>query len=399
LGLRDVESDRSRWRTHIDDAFFIEWHIATIRAQDVREWTRELIKKNVTPGQGHKKTKGKRISHETAKNALNLLRVALEAAVQENHLPENPARGVRLPKKPPRTHEPWTYLLPEEQTALLACDRIPLEGRCLIAFALGTGIRESEQWALKLHDIDLARNMITVRFGSHGKPRKNGKIYHIPILPLARWALETWLPILAKRPNPFGVLWPTSTGLRRPSGKAPVEWPEWLALAGIFAERRHDRQGVRWHDLRHTCASSLVAGWWGDPWTLEQVAAQLGHASRDSTERYAHLAPGALLAPAARLDLSRIYPPGLSTTQLSGGNPSAPPAGIGPATFGLGNNLEGARQTLDKCTKRQPKTAPFQPALRRCRGRVEATGGDMRGRDGSRVEATVRPWLDTVHVV
>jgi hypothetical protein len=27
---------------------------------------------------------------------------------------------------------------------------------------------------------------------------------------------------------------------------------------------------VRWHDLRHTCASSLVAGGWGPRWSLEE---------------------------------------------------------------------------------------------------------------------------------
>ncbi|HVK69029.1 MAG TPA: site-specific integrase, partial [Polyangium sp.] len=275
-GNRDVKTDRSRWRRHIDTAFFADWHVASIRAQDVREWCRELLKKKAAPGQGHKKTKDRKISRDTAQYSLNLLRCAFEAAVEGGHLAENPARGVRLPqKKKARTHDPWTYLTPEEQTALITCEAIPLEGRCLIAFALGTGMRESEQWAQHLTDIDLARNMITVRYGSHGKPRKNGKIYHIPILPLARWALDQWLPIVAARPNPHRLLFPLPSGARRQAKKAPAEWPEWLAAANLRPERRHDGRPVRWHDLRHTCASSLVAGWWGYPWTLEQVAAQL----------------------------------------------------------------------------------------------------------------------------
>jgi len=32
-------------------------------------------------------------------------------------------------------------------------------------------------------------------------------------------------------------------------------------------------RNVRWHDLRHTCASSLVSSAWGRPWRLEKVAA------------------------------------------------------------------------------------------------------------------------------
>jgi integrase len=57
------------------------------------------------------------------------------------------------------------------------------------------------------------------------------------------------------------------------------------ALAASGITRR-----VRWHDLRHTCASSLVAGWWGGrPWRLEEVREMLGHTSIKVTERYSPL--------------------------------------------------------------------------------------------------------------
>jgi hypothetical protein len=51
---------------------------------------------------------------------------------------------------------------------------------------------------------------------------------------------------------------------------------------------------VRWHDLRHTCASSLVAGWWGRRWSLEEVREMLGHSSVLVTERHAHFADSAM---------------------------------------------------------------------------------------------------------
>lgn len=46
---------------------------------------------------------------------------------------------------------------------------------------------------------------------------------------------------------------------------------------------------VRFHDLRHTCASHLVMGTWGTTWTLEQIRELLGHSTIRVTERYAHL--------------------------------------------------------------------------------------------------------------
>jgi site-specific recombinase XerD len=44
---------------------------------------------------------------------------------------------------------------------------------------------------------------------------------------------------------------------------------------------------IRWHEFRHTYASTLVSG--GVP--LLQVSVLAGHSSVRTTERYAHLAP------------------------------------------------------------------------------------------------------------
>ena len=60
-------------------------------------------------------------------------------------------------------------------------------------------------------------------------------------------------------------------------------------LDGV-SQRSGIARNVRWHDLRHTCASSLVSGWWGRQWTLSEVCELLGHGSVTTTERYAHLA-------------------------------------------------------------------------------------------------------------
>jgi integrase len=54
------------------------------------------------------------------------------------------------------------------------------------------------------------------------------------------------------------------------------------------------KRHVRFHDLRHTCASHLVSGSWGRAWTLEEVAKHLGHSSSAVTRRYAHLCPEGL---------------------------------------------------------------------------------------------------------
>jgi len=74
---------------------------------------------------------------------------------------------------------------------------------------------------------------------------------------------------------------------------------EWLRAAGI--ERR-----VRWHDLRHTCASSLVAGWWGRQWSLEEVREMLGHSSVLVTERTRTLRRARSIRPRVRHAAAKV---------------------------------------------------------------------------------------------
>src|ERR1019366_1541485 len=134
---------------------------------------------------------------------------------------------------------------------------------------------------------------VVVRYGARGrKATKSGKHRIVPLFGIAARALARWLEILPTYApkNPFGLVFPLPGGERR--DKKSYGWAHLRKAAKI------DRH-VRWHDLRHTFASSLVAGWWGRPWRLDEVRVLLGHSSVTTTERYAHLAPS-VLAQAAR---------------------------------------------------------------------------------------------------
>jgi integrase len=129
---------------------------------------------------------------------------------------------------------------------------------------------------------------VIVRFGARGLPTKSNKLRRVPLIPQAVDVMRRWLELLPTYApdNPLGLAFPTPSGCRRDRGKL-YGFHEHLKKAGI-------RRPVRWHDLRHTCASSLVAGWWGKPWRLEEVRDLLGHSSVEVTERYAHLAGSVL---------------------------------------------------------------------------------------------------------
>jgi integrase len=110
----------------------------------------------------------------------------------------------------------------------------------------------------------------------------------VPLLPAAVEITKRWLALLPSyaKNNPEGLLFPTPRGCRRQRSKNYG----WEAVCTAAKNKRP----VRWHDLRHTCGSSLIAGWWGRAWSIIEVRDRLGHSSVEVTELYAHLAPSAL---------------------------------------------------------------------------------------------------------
>lgn len=303
-GVRDVASERSRWRTHVAGTDLGETSLDAVDRAAVVNWRGKMLTKRAAKGKGHKTETNRKLGRSTIQNTLGLVRIVLGAALERGLIKSNPAADVGLPRAEGRTHEPWTYLLPEEQRALLACPTIPEDQRALIAFAMGTGMREGEVYNLEL--VDVFEGYVVVRYGSKNKSTKSGKIRRVDLFGIAKAAVAAWLPVLAERKNtkPRPLLFPSIRGERRKKG-APSWWPAALAAAGIVADERHDGQDVRWHDLRHTCASSLVAGWWGRRWALREVQALLGHSTIKMTERYAHLAEDTLTR-AARATRGKI---------------------------------------------------------------------------------------------
>jgi integrase len=292
--LRSVKNEWAKWRTHLLVARFVDAPVASITQADVEAWVAEMKRKNgASPhGRGPRKP----LTWKTRHDVLLLLKQILKSA--GNHA----ADDVHM-KRERRTHEPWTYLNADEQRALLTCEAIPAEDRLVMMFAIGTGIRQGEQFSLRLEDlhVDGERPHIVVRYGSKLYAPKNGKIRHVPLFGIGLKAAKLWLealPTFAPK-NPLGLVFPGRGGGHRGKGKHLHRngrekvnlFAEYLRMAGIM-------RPVRWHDLRHTCASSLVAGWWGRAWSLFEVSKLLGHHSVTMTEIYAHLSKNVLASAA-----------------------------------------------------------------------------------------------------
>jgi integrase len=279
--LRNYATDKSRWNLHVATAPFADRPIQAITRRDILDWRDELEEKETSD-----RKEARLLSRSVRKHCMNLLRAFLEYCLDRDIIATNPARGVKTTGEMPPIPDDW-YLTPAEQEKLLAFDG---DEKWIAMFAMGTGLRQAEQWSLRLIDlhVDGDNPHVMVRFGAEGKTPKSKKARVVPLFGIGLVAAREWLKVLptyAKK-NPRGLVFPTrARGSRRGLSKVPEQWSAMVAHIG-----RH----VWWHLLRHTAASSLVAGWWETKWLLQDVREFMGHSSITVTERYAHLAGSTL---------------------------------------------------------------------------------------------------------
>ncbi|MET9327686.1 tyrosine-type recombinase/integrase [Tsukamurella sp. NPDC003166] len=236
---------------------------------------------------------------KTIANKHGFLSAALEQAVRAGHLASNPCAHSTLPqglRKPP------FFFSAAQFTALEAA--MPEQWRTHARFLAASGVRFSESTALTVGDVDLAEGTVRVEKAfkytgsnrlaklSTTKTRRGVRTINVP---------ASVLELLDLDRDPFERLFQTQAGTRITSQafhnrawkpaldrldaahrKAEGEWVALDANAQKASPRpRHPLGGKRPHphDLRHTCASWMIAA--GVP--LPAIQAHLGHESIKTT--------------------------------------------------------------------------------------------------------------------
>ena len=167
----------------------------------------------------------------------------------------------------------------------------------LVRFAAYTGLRAGELVALRVRHLNLLRGRCEV---GESATEVDGRLVWGPTktyarrtVHLPRFLCDQLAAYLAERPHG-----PDELVFTAPQG-GPVR--EQKFVAGIFkpaAARAGLPYRLRFHDLRHTCASLPIA----QGASVKAVQAQLGHASATVTlDRYGHLFPDELQQLADRL--------------------------------------------------------------------------------------------------
>jgi len=286
-GYRSVGDDRYMWDRHI-----ATWELAStpaklIKRGDVRERLAVLRNKRTS----------KPLGTQTKRNVLNMLRAVFAYGCDAEIVDENPCRDLKV-KSMGSTIETSTFLTLDEANALTEAATDPA-----VAIAIWTGVRSGELRSLCWGDVHVEGDAphIVIRFGKPNEPPKNGRIRHVPLFGVALAALTKMRPVhyadaegdVLIEKDALPVL-PSLSGWHRQKARVvePEDWKTWKIAAGIT-------RPLRWHDLRHTCATLLLSGAWGRSWTYEEVKEMLGHSSVKVTERYAH-AVGTLVSKAAK---------------------------------------------------------------------------------------------------
>ena len=264
----------STWRVHVEP-YWGGWQIGHIKRSDVLTWLA-----NIDGGAS------------TIRKAHACLAQVLDVAVGDGVLAINPARGVRLPRKPRATK----VYLTTEQVRLLAKDCKRPE---LIWLLATTGLRWGEAAALRVRDVNVLRGRVhvernAVTVGSEvviGTPKTHER--RTVAVPKKVMAM---LENLINGKAPDALLWPAGNGGPLPNPSQP-DW--YYGNLERVMEANPDFPYVTPHGLRHVAAGLMV----GSGASVMVVQSQLGHASAAMTlDTYADLWDEDLDAVAAVMD-------------------------------------------------------------------------------------------------
>lgn len=231
-----------------------------------------------------------------------VLRKALGQAMKWGLVQRNVAALVDPPRQ---SRPPVPAISPDDARALLtAFAGHPLESH--VTVALATGIRQGELLGLCWSDVDLDGATLTVRHAlqrvdgmwnlAEPKTKRSRRTLALPAFVVAalrqRRAIQGRERLLAgDRWHASDLVFTTSIGTPMDGCNVTHRFQHRLAEAGLHR--------MRWHDLRHGCASLLVAR----DAHPRVIMEQLGHSTIAVTmNTYAHVLPAALRDAADRMD-------------------------------------------------------------------------------------------------
>lgn len=253
---------------------FGNYPIANLNQTLIQAWVNSLSEQDCAP--------------RTIKSAYQCLHSSLEKATELNIIPYNPSNHIVLPKIEDYKAEIYTDL--EIQTAINTAKGTDIF--LLVFLGLAVGLRRGELAALKWQHIDLEKRQIRItenRVSVKGavltkapKSKSSNRIITIgqstcEILKTAKAEYEDQRRAYGPAFSKEGYVIHLKDGSPYHPDSLTQKWDRFMA--------KHSLKHIRLHDLRHSCATSMVANN-VDPKTVQK---RLGHSSYKTTmDLYVH---------------------------------------------------------------------------------------------------------------
>lgn len=257
--------------------------IGRITAGQIETWLRRIV--------AHR-------SHRTMAKTYGVFAQIMSFATRRGYIAFNPCVNVKLPRRQRADYDPDTGdYIEQEPPAIVVLDKAEITALAdampnptyamALTFDAWMGLRASELWALKLKDVDLLHGGVHVRRAWKKADRRHylgplktnaGRRYIAMPAFLATMVSDYMAELPA---DPESWLFPDPDG-------GPVRQNGFYKSVFKPAVRATlpDKSQLRFHDLRHTAASFILAV---HP-NLFLVMKRLGHASMvTTTKTYGHL--------------------------------------------------------------------------------------------------------------
>lgn len=256
-----------------------------LTAERIEGWHRQLLTTGADP------TKPRALSPTTVRTAHRLLQAAITDAMRWGLVDRNVAALARQPRAfPPRRA---AFTIGDIGKVIELTEQLDDAGRqtdprmaTLIRTAAATGARRGELVALRWSDIDLKAGIVSITAALTAdagelvrKPTKTGNERLVAIDPVTVATLKAWRKATAATFLKMGwPLTPDTPVWRQRASRTPMYpdtvsqlWRDYADAAGLI--------GVRFHDIRHAVASTLV----NSGRDARSVADRLGHANPSMT--------------------------------------------------------------------------------------------------------------------
>lgn len=259
-------SIESTWRIHVAPRWG-EHAVNSITKREVEDWLHEL---------------GETRSHTTVARSRDLLAGIFDDAIEDNRILANPARGLRIKRKP----------IPDEVFLTHAqVERLALSSKYpdLVRFLAYTGVRWGEATALRVRNVDLARRRVNIR---EAVSEVNGKAVLGSVKTHEKRAvaypdfLADDIETACEGKGPDERVWNAEGGGYLRPGNTVSGW----FVGAVKRSQAEDKtfRRITPHGLRHTAASLAISA----GANVKVVQRMLGHKSAQVTlDTYAAMFP------------------------------------------------------------------------------------------------------------